>query len=232
MTYKEIINQVLIRLREDIIVDDWTGPLSTSSSVTPYQKLIGSLVNDSKEGTELYHDWNALRDTFTVTTAPGTMQYTLGDYQKGAGLNFKILDVINQDTGNELVQANNKWLNSRVFPEVASGIPTHYALNGSSSVVAHRGLDANLDLYPVPNSEYKINFNIIKTQDTLEYADTVIKVPAQVVMLGAWARAIAERGEDGGTISSAVAAEGREALTLSIQLDAGNTEYERDWYIN
>ena len=54
-------------------------------------------------------------------------------------------------------------------------------------------------------------------------------MPSQPVILGAWARAIGERGEDGGTISSAVAAEARDSLNLCIQLDAGNMEYERDW---
>jgi hypothetical protein len=54
-------------------------------------------------------------------------------------------------------------------------------------------------------------------------------VPSQPVILGAWARAIGERGEDGGSISSAVAAEARDSLNLCIQLDAGNMEYERDW---
>ena len=40
----------------------------------------------------------------------------------------------------------------------------------------------------------------------------------------------AERGEDGGTQYSAVAAEARDVLNQAVQLDAGNFEYERDWY--
>ena len=43
--------------------------------------------------------------------------------------------------------------------------------------------------------------------------------------------AIAERGEDGGSISSAVAAEARDSLNMAVQLDAGNMEYERDWVV-
>jgi hypothetical protein len=51
-------------------------------------------------------------------------------------------------------------------------------------------------------------------------------------MLGAWARAISERGEDGGTQSSVMAQEANEALKQAIMLDSGNTRYETDWYIN
>ena len=50
--------------------------------------------------------------------------------------------------------------------------------------------------------------------------------------MGAWARAIAERGEDGGTQSSLMAGEASEALKQAIMLDSGNTRYETDWTIN
>ena len=49
MTYREIINSVLRRLREETISSDWSGDLYDSVSVTDYQKLIGELVNDSKK---------------------------------------------------------------------------------------------------------------------------------------------------------------------------------------
>ena len=50
--------------------------------------------------------------------------------------------------------------------------------------------------------------------------------------MGAWARAISERGEDGGTQSSLMAQEAGEALKQAIMLDSSNTQYETDWYIN
>ena len=63
-------------------------------------------------------------------------------------------------------------------------------------------------------------------------ATTVLKVPSKPVILATWARAIAERGEDGGTQSSIMAQEANEALKQAIILDSGNTQYETDWYIN
>ena len=43
-TYRELINQVLIRLREDTIPTNWSGAINDSSTITDYQKVIGALV--------------------------------------------------------------------------------------------------------------------------------------------------------------------------------------------
>lgn len=231
MTYREIINSVLRRLREETISSDWSGDLYDSVAVTDYQKLIGELVNDSKKNVESYHDWNALRETFNVKTSSGNMQYTLGDATRGAGVTFKVLDVICQDTGQVLKQVTNDWINEQVFPltSVSTGKPTYYAFNGISQAAAGREPDFNIDFYPVPDSTQTISVNIVGAQKELTTASQVLRLPSQPVILGAWARAVAERGEDGGSISSAVAAEARDSLNMAIQLDAGNMEYERDW---
>ena len=233
MTYKEIINSVLRRLREDTIDSDWSGNLYDSVTISDYQKLIGELVNDSKKNVESYHDWNALRETFNIKTQSGNMQYTLGDATKGAGVSFKVLDVICQDTGQVLEQVPNDWINEQVFPLSSnqSGKPTYYAFNGISQAGTDREPDFNIDLFPVPDSVQTISVNIVGAQKELKTASQVLRVPSQPVILGAWARAIAERGEDGGSISSAVAAEARDSLNIAVQLDAGNMEDERDWVV-
>ena len=236
MTFRELVNSVLLRLREDTIDSDWSGDYTDSVSLTSYQKLICELVNDSKKNVESYHDWNALRETFNLKLKNGNMQYTLGDATRGAGVSFKILDVRNKTTGQQLEQVNNDWLNDRMFPtsKVANGAPTKYALNGISQAGVGREPDANIDFYPVPTSaeagQY-IAVNIVGAQKELSQGADILRVPAQPVILGAWARAISERGEDGGTLSSAVAGEARDALNMAVQLDAGNFEYERDWVV-
>ena len=47
MTFRGLINEVLIRLREDTISADWSGDINDSSTISAYQKVIGALVNDS-----------------------------------------------------------------------------------------------------------------------------------------------------------------------------------------
>ena len=233
MTFRELINEVLIRLREETISIDWDGNINDSTLVSDYHKVIGSLVNDSKRHAESTHDWITLRDTYILTTANGTMQYALGNETSGAGINFKVLDVINQETGRHLTQASNAWLNARAFPvdKVATGEPMHYGFNGSTARSGGRPNDMNVDLYPVPTDTQSINFNIVKPQDQLRKADDILSVPTQPVILGAWARAISERGEDGGTQSNLAAAEATQSLREAIMLDSGNTEFETDWYI-
>ena len=224
-----------MRLREDTISSDWSGDIN-DSALSPYHKLIGELVNDAKKNVESYHDWNALRETFNVRLRDGNMQYTLGDALRGAGVSFKVLDVRNKTTGTQLEQVHNEWINDRMFPtsKVATGEPTKYAFNGISQAAVGREPDFNIDFYPVPDSNANnqiVAVNIVGAQKELKEASQVLRVPAQPVILGAWARAIAERGEDGGSFSSVVAGEARDSLNLAVQLDAGNFEYERDWTV-
>ena len=49
MSYRTVIDKVLTRLREDTIGADWSGVLSDSSTVDDYQKLVGELVNETKD---------------------------------------------------------------------------------------------------------------------------------------------------------------------------------------
>ena len=222
MTYKELINEVLVRLREETISSDWSGAINDSSTINDYQKVIGSLVNDAKRSIESYHDWLVLRETVNVSTVASTKNYNLS-----SGQEFKVLDVVNNSTGNQLAQVTRTYLNSIMYPTDPTGEPNYYGFNGSDT-----SNNLKVDLSPVPTSVQTLNFEIIKHQDTLTNAATVLKVPAQPVILGAWARAIAERGEDGGTQSSLAAVEAAEALKQSVILDSGNTQYESDWFVS
>ena len=222
MTYRELINQVLIRLREDTITTDWSGAINDSGTVSAYHKVIGSLVNDSKLYVEQRHDWLNLRETVNISTVNGTRNYNLS-----SGQEFKIIDVINNTTGTQLSQVNRGYLNRIKYPTQPTGEPLYYGFNGSDA-----SNNLKVDLSPTPITAETLSFDIVKHQDVLTAAATVLKVPSQPVILGAWAMAIAERGEDGGTQSSLMAAESLEALKQAIMLDSGNTQYETDWYVN
>lgn len=68
MTYLQIINAVLRRLRETEVTD---------VDETDYSKLIGEYVNSVKKEVEAAWDWNALRTTLTLNTVASTFNYTL-----------------------------------------------------------------------------------------------------------------------------------------------------------
>jgi len=221
MTYRELINQVLIRLREETLSSDWSGNINDSSTVTDYQKVIGSLVNDAKRSIESYHDWLVLRETVDVSTVATTKNYNLS-----SGQEFKVLDVVNNSTGHQLTQVTRHYLNSIMYPTDPTGEPNYYAFNGADS-----SNNLKVDLSPIPTEAQTISFDIVKYQDELTSATTSIKIPSKPVILGAYARAIAERGEDGGTQSSIAAQEATNSLNQAIMIDGGNAKYELDWFV-
>ena len=221
MTFRGLINEVLIRLREDTISSDWSGAVNDSITISAYQKVIGSLVNDSKRNVESFHDWMALRETVDVATVSGTKNYNLS-----SGQEFQVLDVTNQSSGDTLSAVTKHYMNTTKYPTESSGQPNHYCFNGIDT-------SGNLkaDLSPVPTAAETISFDIVKYQDNLTLAATTLKIPAQPVILGAWARALAERGEDGGTQSSLAAEEAAASLRQAIIIDGGHNRYEQDWYV-
>ena len=221
MTYREVINEVLIRLRETPIASDWSGSINDSSTVSDYNKVIGALVNDAKRSIESYHDWQILRETVNITTVADTKNYSLN-----SGQEFKILDVINNATGNELLQVSRAYLNRERYPTASTGEPHYYGFNGADS-----SNNLKVDLSPTPNKAEIISFDIVKYQDALTNASTVVKIPTKPLILGAYARALSERGEDGGTQSSIAAQEAASSISQAIMMDAGNTQFESDWFM-
>ena len=221
MTFREVINEVLIRLRETPIASDWSGAINDSSTVSDYNKVIGALVNDAKRSIESYHDWQVLRETVAITTVSGTKNYNLS-----SGQEFKILDVVNNATGNELLQVSRAYLNRERYPTASTGEPHYYGFNGADS-----SNNLKVDLSPTPSKAETISFDMIKYQDVLTNASTVVKIPTKPLILGAYARALSERGEDGGTQSSIAAQEAASAISQAIMMDAGNTQIESDWFM-
>ena len=221
MTYRELINEVLIRLREETISSDWSGAINDSTVVSDYHKVIGALVNDAKRSIESYHDWMTLRETADIATVDGTKNYSLS-----SGQEFKVIDVINNATGNQLVQVSKAYLNRTRYPTDPTGEPHYYGFNGADS-----SNNLKVDLSPVPTEVQTISFDIVKYQDVLTSASTVLKIPSKPVILGAFARAVSERGEDGGTQSSLAAQEAGAAISQAVIMDSGNAQYETDWYM-
>jgi hypothetical protein len=185
MTYLELINDVLIRLRETTV---------STNSETSYSTLIGKFVNDAKRQVEDAFSWNVLGTTITLSTSSGTYSYSL----TGSGQKFQVQDVINATSNlgmkNIDFASMNRYQN---FSTPINGIPSNYAFDG----VDNSG-DTKVTLYPRPDGVYSIPFSLTVPQATLSADATVVKVPDVLVAQNAYARALVERGEDGGLSSS------------------------------
>ena len=185
MTYLELINDVLVRLRE---------PEVTTYNETTYSTLIGKFVNDAKRQIEDAFSWNALGETITVTTAANTSTYSL----TGAGQKFQVMDVINTTSFLGLRNISFVDMNRKLnFAPVATETPTEYAFDGVDG-----SYDTQVKLYPIPNAVYTIKFMLTVPQAVLASNSTVVKIPDVLVVQNAYARALVERGEDGGLTSS------------------------------
>ena len=185
MTYLELINDVLVRLRETTV---------STTTETSYSTLIGKFVNDAKRQIEDAFSWNALGQTITVTTAASTASYSL----TGAGQKFQVMDVINTTSNVGLINISFVDMNRKLnFTPLVNSIPTEFAFDGVDA-----SYDTKVNLYPIPDGAYTIKFALTVPQATLSSGSTVVLVSDVLVAQNAYARALVERGEDGGLSSS------------------------------
>ena len=185
MTYLELVNDVLIRLRETTV---------TTVTETSYSTLIGKFVNDAKRQIEDAFTWNALGTTITVTTTASTASYSL----TGAGQKFQVMDVINTTSNVGLTNISFVDMNRKLnFTPLVNQIPVEFAFDGVDG-----SYDTKVSLYPIPDGVYTIKFALTVPQATLSSDSTVVLVPDVLVVQNAYSRALIERGEDGGLTSS------------------------------
>ena len=219
MTYRQIINSVLRRLREDTIAGDWSGDLIDSTTASDYQILIGDFVNEVKREVEDAWDWTSLRRVETVATVLNTRSYNLPSTSQRT----RTLSVQEQEQGQMLQGVPDSWIRSTQYPTDSSGVPSYFSINGVSS-----GL-LTAQIYPKPDAVYNINFYLLDPQDDLTNATDTLTCPEFPVIMGVWARAIAERGEDGGTLSDMAQMQYQQALSDAIQQDVGRHSDEVIW---
>ena len=79
---------------------------------------------------------------------------------------------------------------------------------------------------------YTLRFNLILPQATLTNDADIIKVPADVVILNAYARAMVERGEDNGLQSSEAYALAKNLMSDYIALESNRYIEDSNWVAN
>ena len=212
MNYIQLVNSVLRRLRETEV---------SSVADNAYSKMIGEFVNDAKRQTEDAYPWNALSDTLTAVTGADVFNYVL----TGSGQRFRVIDVLNDTSNTIVVNAPTKWMDERfLLTNTQKGSPAYYNFNGVNS-----NGDTQVDLYPIPNGVYNIRFNIIKPQVPLAADSDNLLVPHEPVVFNAFARALAERGEDGGIQSGEMYALYTQSLGDAIAIETGRYIEEQAW---
>ncbi len=210
-TYLDLVNDVLIRMRE---------PEVTTVNENTLSKLVGRLVNDAKRQVEDAYAWNALTDTLIIETTANTYGYVL----TGSGTRFKVIDA--QDNTNKSVinALSTKLMSQYLLNNTSPGNPMYYNFNG-----IHSTGDTKVDFYPVPNAGLTLYFNLYIPEPELTSDSATMLVPKEPVVLGAFARALVERGEDGGLNSSEAYGLYKSSLADAIAIESSRYVEEETW---
>jgi hypothetical protein len=185
-SYLKIVNAVLRRLRENEV---------TSVQDTAYSKLIGDFVNETKREVEDAYDWSGLYGYLTITTVPGTNEYTMS----GTTNRTRIEDSYNVTQKSPMCMTTKEYVNLNNISAAQNDSPNYWVMSGQDDLTGER----KVTLYPTPASVETIRFYAFNPQPDLALDADVMKCPLQPVIDGAWARAISERGEDGGRMADA-----------------------------
>lgn len=219
-TALDVVNAVLARLREAQVN-------STTFSTDTYGQLILRLVNETKREVEDAFDWTALRTPKVVTTAAATSTYTI----TGAGNRFRFYDrrkiIWNATNRTQIIPYPQAAFDQLLYTATVNNqIPNWYKLTGSDA-----NNDPTLTLYPTPDGIYTLDIPLVVPQADLSAYNDTFSVPRLPVELGAWARAIAERGEDGSTSASEQWQMYQLCLGDFVAIEANRVEDEVIWEV-
>jgi hypothetical protein len=210
-TYLELVNDVLIRMRE---------PEVSTVNENTLSKLVGKLVNDAKRQVEDAYSWNALTNTLMIETVADTYGYVLN----GSGTRFKVIDAQDITNKSPINPISTKLMSQYLLNNSNTGSPSYYNFNG-----IHTTGDTKVDFYPVPPAGLTLYFNLYIPQAELTDDSNTLLSPKEPVVLGAYSRALVERGEDGGLNSSEAYGLYKASLADAIAIESSRYIEEEMW---
>lgn len=233
-TYLQLVNDVLVRLRESAV---------TTVTQTSYSTLIGALVNDAKKEVEDAWQWSQLLDYLTFSTITGITSYETNSmltryaapplsYPNGGSDRTRLwLDPIEQvpllfnvtsafegrlkyeptlfDWVTKVQLANQPQLRPPSVWQLAQS--TFYAQAGywNKAVL----------LWDAPDSVYTMQLYIVNPQSDLVNDTDVLKIPDAAVVQKARLFALYERGEELGPTIGEIADQVENTLSNAIAQD-------------
>ena len=210
MTYLELVNNVLTRLREPMI----TSVMKSEDAVV---NIVKNLVNDAKRHVEMAHSWNATRNLWQFTTELGRASYILEDTAGGCRISKVTVN------GNHIHQ----WdLQTLMHQAGTGGLAYRYAYDGTDNA---GNLSIRVD--PVPKAGDVIHVLGHKVLADLKEDGDEVRLPGQPVIYYALALAARERGEVGGQTATELFSMAQNYISDAIALDANLSPTEKTWAV-
>lgn len=206
MTYLQLVNSVLRKLREDEV---------TTVNENDYSKLVGDFVNDAVKFVEASWDWSSLRTTIDITTVNNTKTYSLTDF----GIRGELMSLYNVTEKQEIRQRTKAYIKDKHYkdPDNTTGKPRYFAFDGTDA-----NNDTQVTFYPTPDDTYVLEANVVLRDTDLTGDSDNTKLPTQPIVQLAFAYALRERGETGGQNAMEQTVTANQDLANAIALDAGN----------
>jgi len=212
MTYLQLVNEVLARLREDQV-------LTVQGSDDVVVNLVKSFVNDAKRTVEDAHSWTGLATEWSFATTPGTDSYVLTNSASSA-----IIDYVYDDSGNPVRQTTRAELHRRALQGGDTKKARYFILDGTDA-----NGDLKLRLWPAPDTAQTYHvYGFQPTANLVNDTDQIV-VPAQPVIYYAEALAARERGEVGGQSAGELLQLAGQYLRDAVAKDSTNSDPENIW---
>jgi hypothetical protein len=213
-TYLDLVNKVLVRMRENTV---------TSVSQNILSRLYGEFVNKAKKDVEMAWNWEALRMTYTITTADGDYRFSIDELNT----DYRDIRVWNDTSNFELEYVDTRTMSAWFLmgtPE--TGSPRYLNMNGTNSTG-----EVIFDVYPIPDGVYTLRVDVVAPQNELDTDTQELMVPWQPVVELAVAYAMRERGEDGGQGSMDAIQTATRTLEDWIGTEAARRPEEMTWKV-
>jgi hypothetical protein len=177
LTFLQLINRVLVRLREKTV---------TTPTESEYSSLIGAYINDAKEHVEKTWDWKALRRELTFPTVSAQNDYNLGAGGVATGgttteTSRLVYDNANRpqvfnltEDGSQLSEAPLEYLRGFNASSPSPAMPGMFSL-------VRAGTGVTMRFVPAPDAVYAMKAVFVIPQDDLSAGSDVLTVPATPV---------------------------------------------------
>jgi hypothetical protein len=208
MTYLQLVNGVLSRLRE---------PLTTSvlRKEDPVVNLVKDFVNDAKRQVESANRWNATREAWIVNTKLGQPSYILPD-SCGGSVKEVFFDK----------RPLRQYDVAGIIPVTNTGRPIGWAIDGTDE-----SGNLSIRLGPIPDGEMTVEVLGWRALPDMKEDGDMLRLPDQPVLYYALALAARERGEVGGQTATELMGMAQQFIRDAAALDATLSPTEQTWAV-